>query len=207
MTSSSRFQWRTIFKGLDMRGIGRRLKCMSPNTNEAFSIGKSWKHKKPILNESRMNKQCIKEIWMGLEKNLWKKVADLIKRIRLRAYGKLGLHNNRPWDIESHNGVGWCYHAWGDRWRLHKCRNRLLNLLMHKPTFPWCRGLFLQSQIQQFELWNNIHIHILGLSDTISRHNSQLLFPLSLTSFSNILYPLHLNTHELLHKTYIKLLP
>jgi hypothetical protein len=41
---------------------------------------------------------------------------DLIKRIRPIVVGKLGFHNNKPWDIESHDGVGWCHYVQGDNY-------------------------------------------------------------------------------------------
>jgi hypothetical protein len=135
---------------------------------------------------------------------------DLIIWVRPRASGNLGLHNNGPRDIKPHDGVRWCYHAQGDnycKWRSHRSSNWLLELLMHKPTFPRWKGLLLYNQIQQFGSWRNIHIHILGLISTIFRRNSQLHFPLYATSFSIIFYLLCLNIHKIFYKTIIKLLP
>lgn len=157
-----------------------------------------------------MNRDYTKEIWMGLKKNFWKEVVDLIIWISPRANGNLGLHNNIPRDIKPHDGVIWCCHAQGDnycKWRSHRSNNWLLELLMRKPTFPRWKGLLLYNQIQQFGLWRNIHIHILGFISTIFRPNSQLLFPIFATSFSKILYPLCLNIHKFFYKTNIKLLP
>ncbi len=66
------------------------------------------------------------------------------------------------------------------------------------------QGPFFAKSNPTIRVVEDPHLY-LGLTGTISKCNSQLLFALSPTLFSRILYPFCLNTHEFFHKTCINL--